>query len=386
MKNKYFIGFLIIFTIGGLFLLTVLSNTNSLPENIVESKAKVISVDNSEIMTSNVSAIGYQSLMIEILEGDYAGQRVKADNSLNGQIEYDQVYEPGDKIIIGIKHQDNEIQQVRAIDYYRQSWIGVIFIIFILALLVYAGFIGLKAIISFGVSILILWKFLLQGLLLGKDPILLTSLTIMMLSGIIIFLVSGFNKRGLAAFLATTIGLLMTLLVTHFFGHQLSLKGLTQPYAQTLMISGYHYLNLQEIFYAAIILGASGAAMDIAVDISASMYEIKSKKPDIDIKELIQSGFNVGRQVIGTMATTLLLAYSGSYLTLLMLFIARETSVTRMLNLKVVSAEIMRTLIGSIGLVIVAPTTALIAGVLFSYEFNLKEIIQKSKVAITSLF
>jgi uncharacterized membrane protein len=152
------------------------------------------------------------------------------------------------------------------------------------------------------------------------------------------------------------------------------------------MISGYHYLNLQEIFYAAIILGASGAAMDIAVDISASMYEIKSKKPEINIKELIESGFNVGRQVIGTMATTLLLAYSGSYLTLLMLFIARETSVTRMLNLKVVSAEIMRTLIGSIGLVIVAPTTALIAGVLFSYEFNLKEIIQKSKVAITSLF
>jgi uncharacterized membrane protein len=386
MKSKFFIGLIIIFALGSLYFFVSLGNDSDLPENILESEARVLSVDNSEIMTSNVSAIGYQSLRVEILEGIYKGEEVQADNSLNGQIEYDQVYEKGDKIIIGIKHQDNQIQQVRAIDYYRQSWIGIIFIIFVLALLIYARFIGFKAILSFAFSLLILWKFLLENLLLGKDPILLTSLTIMMLSGIIIFLVSGFNKRGLAAFLATTIGLLMTLVVTHFFGHQLSLSGLTQPYAQTLMISGYHYLNLQEIFYAAIILGASGAAMDIAVDISASMYEIKSKKPEIKIKELIESGFNVGRQVIGTMATTLLLAYSGSYLTLLMLFIARETSVTRMLNLKVVSAEIMRTLIGSIGLVIVAPTTALIAGVLFSYEFNLKEIIQKSKVAITSLF
>lgn len=386
MKNKSLIGFILIFTFGCLYLIMSLANQTNLPDNILESKARVLSIDNSEIMTSNVSAIGYQSLMVEILEGEFKGEEVKADNSLNGQIEYDQVYEIGDKIIIGIKHENGEVQQVRAIDYYRQSWIGAIFIVFVLALLIYARFIGLKAIISFALSLLILWKFLLQNLLLGKDPILFTSLTIMMLSGIIIFLVSGFNKRGLAAFLATTMGLLITLMVTHFFGHQLSLSGLTQPYAQTLMISGYHYLNLQEIFYAAIILGASGAAMDIAVDISASMHEIKSKKPDISINELIQSGFNVGRQVIGTMATTLLLAYSGSYLTLLMLFIARETSITRMLNLKVVAAEIMRTLIGSIGLVIVAPTTALIAGVLLSYKFDLKEIVKKSKLAINSMF
>jgi len=386
MKNKSLIGFILIFTFGCLYLIASLANQTNLPDNILESKARVLSIDNSEIMTSNVSAIGYQSLMVEILEGEFKGEEVKADNSLNGQIEYDQVYAIGNKIIIGIKHENGKVQRVRAIDYYRQSWMGVIFIVFVLALLIYARFIGLKAIISFVLSVLILWKFLLQNLLLGKDPILFTSLTIIMLSGIIIFLVLGFNKRGLAAFLATIMGLLITLMVTHFFGHQLSLSGLTQPYAQTLMISGYHYLNLQEIFYAAIILGASGAAMDIAVNISASMHEIKSKKPDISIKELIQSGFTVGRQVIGTMATTLLLAYSGSYLTLLMLFIARETSIIRMLNLKVVAAEIMRTLIGSIGLVIVAPTTALIAGVLLSYEFDLKEIVEKSKLAITSIF
>src|SRR6056297_368858 len=172
MKNKFFIGLIIIFALGSLYFFVSLGNNSNLPENILESEARVLSVDNSEIMTSNVSAIGYQSLRVEILEGIYKGEQVQADNSLNGQIEYDQVYEKGDKIIIGIKHQDNQIQQVRAIDYYRQSWIGVIFIIFILSLLVYARFIGLKAILSFAFSLLILWKFLLENLLLGKDPIL----------------------------------------------------------------------------------------------------------------------------------------------------------------------------------------------------------------------
>jgi uncharacterized membrane protein len=129
-------------------------------------------------------------------------------------------------------------------------------------------------------------------------------------------------------------------------------------------------LNMQHIFYAAIIMGASGAAMDIAMDVCASMEEIKKKKPDIDRKTLIQSGFNVGRAVIGTMTTTLLLAYSGGYLTLLMLFMSKNTSFARMINLKIVAAEIMRTIVGSIGLVLVAPITAIVAGFVFSYDFS----------------
>jgi uncharacterized membrane protein len=113
-----------------------------------------------------------------------------------------------------------------------------------------------------------------------------------------------------------------------------------------------------------VLLGASGAAMDIAMDVSVSMNEIKLKRPDIAMWELVQSGFNVGRMVIGTMATTLLLAYSGGYLTMLMVFVSQGTSFTRIINMKLVAAEIFRILIGSIGLLMVAPVTAIIAGCL----------------------
>lgn len=383
-KIKCFIGILIIFLL--LFTWINIQDQKNIAPNIHEASAQVIEVDNSEIMVSNVSAIGYQALVVKVLSGTLKGEEIEVDNSLNGQVEYDQVYRKGDMITVAIRANNDGSYDARAMDYYRQGWLLVIFIVFVTCIILYAGVIGFKAILSFGLSFLILWKFLLTGLLAGKDPILLTGITIIILSAIIIFLVSGFNKRGMAAFLATTGGLMVTLIITHFFGYEMNLNGLTQPYAQTLLISGYGHLNLKEIFYSAIILGASGAAMDIAVDISASMHEIKEKKPEIELKELIKSGFTVGQQVIGTMATTLLLAYSGSYLTLLMLFIAKNTTTTRMLNLKVVSSEIMRTLIGSTGLVIVAPLTALIAGFLLTYDFSLKGILEKSKTVLSSRF
>lgn len=138
------------------------------------------------------------------------------------------------------------------------------------------------------------------------------------------------------------------------------------------MFSGYYDLDIRQIFYSAIILGASGACMDIAMDIAAAMDEIKKKKPDIQPVELIQSGLVVGRHVIGTMATTLLLAYSGGYLTLLMLFQVKAPGVLRMLNLKIVAAEIMRTLVGSIGLVLVAPLTAIVGGIIIGGLMNRK--------------
>ena len=106
--------------------------------------------------------------------------------------------------------------------------------------------------------------------------------------------------------------------------------------------------------------------MDIAVDMVAAMYELIQKKPGMQSKEIISSGFNIGRAVIGTMTTTLLLAYSGGYIGLLMVFTAQGTPVINILNLKYVAAEIFYTLVGSFGLVTVAPFTAVVAGFLFT--------------------
>lgn len=348
-----------------------------LSDGVLEVQARVLSVDNSDVMTNGVSSIGFQSVELQLLNKGYKGMVMSATNQLNGQVDYDEIYVAGDRIIVALQLKQGQIIKVRTVDFYRQTWLAWLFLFFVVVLLIYAKIIGLKALLSFVLSLFVLWEVLVKGILAGKEPLLLTGMTVVLLSAGIIFLVTGISRRGMAAFLGTLVGLMVTLLFTILFGLKMRLLGLTQPYVQTLFISGYHNLNFREIFYSAIILGASGAAMDIAVDISASIHEIKVQNPDIATKVLIQSGFNVGRQVIGTMATTLLLAYSGSYLTLLMMFVAKDTSLVRMLNLKLVSGEIMRTVIGSIGLVLVAPSTALFAGVL--ENVTLTKIIEKGE-------
>ena len=121
---------------------------------------------------------------------------------------------------------------------------------------------------------------------------------------------------------------------------------------------------------ASIFIGASGAVMDLAVDITSAVHEVVEKKPEIGWKEAAQSGMNVGRAAMGTMTTTLLLAYSGGYIPLLMVFMAQGTPLDNILNYKYVSAEILHTIVGSFGLCTVAPFTALTSGILLTGRRN----------------
>lgn len=331
-------------------------------QNTIEVKAGVLEVDNENVVQAGISRIGSQTLLIEISEGDFEGQKTTATNTLIGKLELDNYYEPGDKIVAALLINGDTIEAAKTIDLYRQDWQIALFAVFVLCLILYAGFTGLKALLSFMASLFLIWKVLIPGLLSGQNPLILTIIIVGLLAAIIIFLVAGFTKKGLAAFAGTICGLIASVGLTILFGDKLALSGMTQAFAETLLFNGHLDLNMRLIFYAAIIIGASGAAMDIAMDVAAAMEEIQIKKPDISMSELIKSGFNVGRSVIGTMTTTLLLAYSGGYLTLLMLFMTKNSSFARIINLQIVSAEIMRTVVGSIGLVLVAPLTAVFAG------------------------
>ena len=138
------------------------------------------------------------------------------------------------------------------------------------------------------------------------------------------------------------------------------------PYSETLLYSGYESLNLTKIFISSIFIASSGAVMDVAVDITSAVAEVINKKPNITKKEAVKSGITIGRSIMGTMMTTLLLAYSGGYIGLLMVFTAQGTPIINILNLKYVSAEILHTLIGSFGLITVAPFTAITSGILLT--------------------
>ena len=187
---------------------------------------------------------------------------------------------------------------------------------------------------------------------------------------LIIFLVYGFDKKTLAASSGALLGVLVTCIIGCIFTEAFKIHGAVMAYSESLLYAGYQKLNLSQIYMSGIFIGASGAMMDLSVDITSAVNEVIEKKPDIGWKEAARSGMNVGRAAMGTMTTTLLLAYSGGYIALLMTFMAQGTPIDNILNYKYVAAELLDTIVGSFGLVTVAPFTALTSAWLLTKKKN----------------
>ena len=330
------------------------------------SSARVISVDNKNIIDTGLIRSGEQTCVVELLGGKFKGQQVEGFNLLNGSLETDKIFSPGDKVLVVINYNDSEILSVNLIDHYRIGKEVFLAAIFAILLIVVAGGTGFRALISFATSILMIWKVLVPLYLNGHNPIYFGLLITVFLTVLILSLVFGFNRKALAAISGASLGILVTCILGMLFTTSYKIHGAIMPNSESLLYSGYEGLNLTKIFMASIFIGSSGAVMDLAVDITSAITEVISKKPEMKWKEAFLSGMNVGRAAMGTMTTTLLLAYSGGYIALLMVFMAQGTPIYNILNYKYVSAEILDTFIGSIGLVLVAPFTAFTSSVLLT--------------------
>lgn len=356
MRGIY-LTFMVMFCFGFYSL-----SENTATTNQMEVLAEVIQVDNSKLTVIGSNRIGEQVLTVELEDAISDEIRFKAYNLLSGTMEYDEFYHQGDKILVAVLlNSQGQVSQVKALSHYRLPYLAILFVLFAIALVVYAKKIGLLALFSFTGSMVIIWQLLIPGLLAGYPPLLITSLTLAALSTLIIISVAGWTDKGKAALAGTMVGLMVTSVLCMICGELLKLDGMSQPMSQSLLFETGMHLNMLDILYAAVLIGASGAAMDVAMEMAATIEELKLTNPGMTRNALMRSGFRVGNAVIGTMTTTLLLAYSGGCLTLLMLFISRDTSLLQILNMKLVASEIARTLIGSFSLVIVAPLTAWIS-------------------------
>ena len=334
-------------------------------------KAEVLSVDNEGLTQAGLIVYGLQSCEVKLLDGDFKGEVYHATNLLEGKMESDKLFEPGDKalVLIGGTTDGTVVTEggkpiVSMIDHYRFNYELIMVIGFALLLIIMARGIGARAILSFAFTILCIWKIMIPMYLSGYNAIAVGFLITAATSSAIIILVYGFNRRFIAAISGNLLGTGITAILAIIFVHLMNIHGAVIPYAESLLYAGYTNVDLTEIFIASIFVASSGALTDVAVDITSAINEVVTVHPNIGRKRAIHSGLNVGRAVLGTMATTLLLAYSGGYIGLLMVFVAQGTPVECILNYRFVSAEILHTMVGSFGLITVVPFTAFTAGLL----------------------
>lgn len=327
---------------------------------------KVVETDNSAIITSGLIQSGEQSCMLEIENGNFKGKILEGVNFLSGSLEKDKIFKEGDRALLTISCQGDTIRSVVISDHYRLDKEVILLAVFAVFLIIFAGKIGFQAILSFFITILMIWKILVPCYLKGYSPVWVGIGITVVLTAIIIFFVYGLDKRTLTAVSGALLGITTTCILGILFTGLFKIHGAVMTSSESLLYSGYQDLDLTSIFMASIFIGASGAMMDLAVDITSAVWEVIGKKPDISAPEAILSGLRVGRAAMGTMTTTLLLAYSGGYISLLMVFMAQGTPVDHILNYKYVAAEVLDTVVGSFGLVTVAPFTALMAGLLLT--------------------
>lgn len=301
-----------------------------------------------------------QSVEVKVLTGSHKGEKVIIDNMLMGNPAYDINLKKGDRVILHAEQGDGGVNFFIA-DKQRANvlyWLTGLFF----ALLLFIGHKkGLFSLISILVTLGLIFWVLTPLILKGINPILATVVICVLASVIAIYLVGGLNAKSTAAILGTVLSLSFAGVLSFLTIKFASLTGFSSE-ESLFLFSAHPNLNFVGVLAASMIIGALGAVMDIGMSISSTVNELFASNAGMTIRELFKSGMNVGQDIIGTMANTLILAYLGGALSLVLL--SNNIDLQKFFNLNQVATEISSALIGSIAIVLCVPITAIIAAYL----------------------
>lgn len=316
--------------------------------------------ENGEVLSSDVffeAKIGSGAEKGTIVE---ASQNYSSYTPLNPR----EVKE-GDKVVIArFAGTDNWV----FIDYLRSDALLALFALFSLLILVYGRIKGLKTLLSLTLTVAAVAFVFFPAVLDGRNVSLWAVLVCLYIIVMTLVIVNGLSKMSIAASCGCIGGVLISLGLTALTDSFIKLSGNSDAHSIFLLYIGKNGIDLRSLIYASIIIGSVGAVMDVAVDISAALKEISQKIGEPTPGELFRSGLNIGRDVIGTMSNTLVLAYIGGSMGTLILYIYNNgASPLYLFNIEAIVVEILNTLVGSIGILMTLPLTAAICSVLYTH-------------------
>ncbi|MBI3590759.1 MAG: YibE/F family protein [Candidatus Melainabacteria bacterium] len=328
---------------------------------------KIISDNEEELPGGNKQRS--QQLLIKIFSGSDKGKKRATLNLIPDNPAFAIVGEVGKKYLITkVENLETGNEEYFLIDYYREPFIWSLFGLFLIILIIIGGKKGIRTIISLFTTIAFIAFLLIPLIVRGANPLLAAVLVSFLSTAFTMVLVAGVNAKSLASTLGTVIGICLSGFIATYVIKAASLSGLASSEAMILWGNQLYKINFKGLLAAGMIVSCLGAIMDVAISVSSSIQEIKIANPKYSTSELFKSGMNVGKDIMGTMTTTLVLAYTGMALPLLLL-ISHEQNPSKFLNLELVMSEITAAIAGSIGLIISIPATAII----MSYLTNKKK-------------
>ncbi len=340
------------------FILIIVSLITSISfgEEKTYEKAEVLEFEEQE----DEFNARYQNIKLRLLTGDDKGKEIEIVNYLSDNEFVNIPIEKGKKVLLLVDYEDGNVSYYIASEV-RDHYIFYLIILFLLVILFVGRIQGIKTIITLGITFLFIAFVELPLLSKGYNPVYVTIFVGVLITIITIFIISGRTKKSLAAILGTIIGVLFAGTLSIIVSMKSNLTGMNMEEAMILASIYENGFNFQHLLFSGIILGSLGAIMDVAMSISSSIEEIYKVNPNRSKRKLYRSGIRVGRDIMGTMANTLILAYVGSSLPMLLLFTSIDDNMTRIINLDIIATEFIRSIAGSIGLVLAIPATAFIS-------------------------
>lgn len=332
------------------------------------SHAKVLSV--SQIEESHVGEGGLTTAEVPfralISSGPHKGKEVEGLQTLVYHGPVSRSVAVGDKILLYRVEFPNGETQYFFNSFYRLTPIFYLGAVFALLVILLAHTKGLYTLIALILSILAVFVVFVPYVL-GGHNIYAGAVVVCIYSILItIFLTNGLSKKSMVTIIGCTIGVIFAGLMSVYMDSVLELTGVTSDTSVHLNLFNLEKpIDLRGIVFASILIGALGAVMDVAMDISSSLYEIKSHAPKIKFWELVGSGINVGRDLMGTMSNTLILAYVGGGLSGILAMALSSHNLSELLNREGIIVEMLQALIGSMAILLTIPITALTAGLFY---------------------
>lgn len=373
-KIKYLVGF-----VGLIILFMVFHFLFNSSQDNLEIHGKIIKEINNNNTSSKLNekdsknkktTLSRNYVMVKILNGDHKGETIKLDNLVNDKTSHQSFTKKGDEVLINISEDKNgHIKSGSYIyDVVRYKFIYVLVIVFVLLIALIGGMKGIKSIIGIAITGFAVLKIMLPLIMAGFDPIVVSVFICIGVSILNLLIISGKNKKTLAAIVGTCGGVIIAGVIAAVCISALRLSGLTDEEEQNIIYIAQNVnFNFSGLFFAGVLMGALGAVMDISMSIASSINEINQQK-EMSMVDLIKSGMNVGKDIMGTMANTLILAYAGGAMYIMIWISSYDLPFHRILNQDVIASEAVKSLAGSIGLIFTIPLTAIFSSFIFKRE------------------
>lgn len=302
---------------------------------------------------------GDQLMLVEVLTGRYAGQLLQVYNYV-GPL-YGGPLREGDCAVVTISTYENGIYTGTIFEYDRMAPLAILVGLFFLAAILVGGKTGAKSLVSLLVTLLCLFKLLIPMLMKGAPTLLSVFLVCSYIAVVSLTILGGLQKKTVCAMLGTIAGTAIALLFGLLAQHLTRIDGLrvddVEPLLQ-LRQTG-QMVGLRGLLVGGVVISALGAVMDVTMGIASAMWEVHTVDPELSTKALFRSGMNIGQDMVGTMSNTLILAFLGNSLTLILYLYSMGLQTHQLLSSAYVSLEVIGSISCSIGVIMSIPITAL---------------------------